>query len=104
MLTAKEEITIRECYRDSVTEQERKDTILELSTMLGISTMDIRQFLQLEGMYMNKEGKTTKEQYANALWAVTGITKKEWMKLTLKSQRHLMDIFKRSNHEETEDA
>lgn len=104
MLNDKAKRVIKECYVDSADETERKEAIVELAELLESSQMEVRQFLQDEGIYMKKEGKTDKQQYATALWAITGISEKEWMKLTYKSQIALMGIFKASNHESTEHA
>ncbi len=85
-------------YKDCATEEEREETVQEFAAHYKVSTFEIRQVLQEAKVYQTKEGKTAKEQYANALYAVTGILPKEWMKLTFKSQQKLMKIFKESNH------
>ena len=84
-------------YKECNTEEERIDTVTALSEAYELNEMEIRQVLQTEGVYIMKEGKTSKEQYAHALWSITNIPAKEWMKLTAKSQKTLMDIFKKGN-------
>jgi DNA-directed RNA polymerase specialized sigma subunit len=85
-------------YKDCETEAERTETVTEFASLCGVGEYEVRQVLQEAKVYYAKEGKTQKEQYANALYAVTGIQPKEWMKLAFKSQEKLMKIFKDSNH------
>lgn len=81
-------------YKECENEEERNDMVSALAERQNTSEMEIRQILQIEGAYVVKEGKTEKEQYAQALWSITNIPVKEWMKLTIKNQKALMEIFK----------
>ncbi len=94
MLGLKDKLQIKTVYTMSETESERIEAIKILAETYNVSTMDIRQILQEYGAYGKKEGKTVKEQYAAALYAVTNIPAKEWMKLRLESQQKLMGIFR----------
>ena len=94
MLTDKQKEDLVQVYKDCENEQERNETVTEMAAHYNTTEMEIRQILQVERVYKKVEGKTTKEQYANALYAITGIPSKEWMKLTFKSQEKLMNIFK----------
>lgn len=98
MLKAREREFIRNAYKECIDEEERIETIEEFAEFYEVPQYEIRQVLQDVGVFVKKEGKTEKEQYAKALYAVTLIAEKEWMKMTLKSMVKLMDIFKRSNH------
>jgi len=73
------------------------ETIEEFSEFYETPLYEIRQVLQDGKVFVKKEGKTEKEQFARALYAVTLISEKEWMKMTLKSMRKLMQVFKGSN-------
>ena len=81
-------------YKDCENEQEREDTVVDLAGLYKTTKTEIRKLLQDAKVYVAKEGKTEKQQYAAALWAITNISEKEWMKLTLKSQKELMKIFR----------
>ncbi len=85
---------IRTAYLECVDENERAETIVTMAELYDITPMHVRQVLQDQKVYKVKEGKTEKEQYAEALWAITQIDRKEWMKLTLKAQKKLMEIFR----------
>jgi hypothetical protein len=84
-------------YKECLDEEERIETIEEFAQFYEVPQYQIRQTLQNKGVFVKKEGKTEKEQYANALYAITLIPQKEWMKLTLKSKKALMEVFKGSN-------
>ena len=84
-------------YKDSADDADREDSIKVLAGEFNVTQMEIRQTLQAAKVYVDKIGKTEKEQYAAALYAVTLIPAKEWMKLTAKSQKALMAIFRRDN-------
>ena len=94
MLGLKDKLQIKTVYTMAESESERIDAIDVLAESYSISVMDVRQILQEYGVYGKKEAKTVKEQYAAALYAVTAIETKEWMKLRLDSQKKLMDIFR----------
>jgi len=96
MLTEAQDKQIVAVYKDAETEAERQESIVALAKEFGVSEMYIRQVLQIEKVYKVKEGKTEKEQYAHALWAITGIDKKQWMKLSLQAKKDLMEVFKRN--------
>ena len=97
MLTDLQKQEIVKAYKDCETEAERVETVELMADWYNTTEMEVRQIIQAENAYVTKEGKTTKEQYAAALYAVTGISTKEWMKLTFKSQEKLMKIFRGSN-------
>ena len=94
MLGLKDKLQIKTIYVMAEDEAERMEAINVLAESYNVSSMDIRQILQEYGVYGKKEGKTVKEQYAAALYAVTNIPTKEWMKLRLESQQKLMEIFR----------
>ena len=100
MITSKQREFIRNAYKECVDEDERVETIEDFAEFYEVPQYEIRQVLQDGGVFVKKEGKTEKEQYAKALYAVTLIAEKEWMKMTLKSMVKLMEIFKGSNHNE----
>ena len=93
-ITPEEELQIISVYGEAETEEERNETVGCLAVFYDLTEMAVRQILQAEKVYVKKEGKTEKEQYASALWAVTNIKESEWMKLTLQAQKDLMAIFR----------
>lgn len=99
MLTEQDKRAIIDVYVDSE-EHEKKALIKELSSVYQEPQFQIRQVLIDAKVYGKQEAKSQKEQYAEALWAVTGIPRQEWMKLRLDSKKQLMEIFKQANHRE----
>lgn len=93
-LTIKEKFQIKTIYDMAEDEDERIETITECAILYESTQMEIRQMLQDEGVYVKKEGKSEKEQFAVALWAITGVDKKEWLKLSLKAKKQLMEYFR----------
>lgn len=86
-------------YQAAETSDERDETVVALAEEYGVNEMEVRQDLQTQKVYVEKEGKTEKEQYAIALSIVTGVEAKEFMKLTFKAQKQLMDVFRGGNNE-----
>jgi len=86
--------TIVAVYQAAETSSERDETIKELANESGLKQFQIRQILQEEKVYVEKEGRTEKESYAYALSCVTGIDQKEFMKLSLKAAVKLMGVFR----------
>ncbi len=99
MLTYKQKLAVAKAYTLAEDEQDRAETIECLAKDFETTQMDIRQILQDFKVFVKKEGKTVKQQYAKALWSLTNIPEREWMKLTFDSQQKIMEIFKRSNQE-----
>jgi len=97
MITKEQKKFIRGAYAECLDEAERTETIEDFSEHYEVPMYEIRQVLQDQGVFVKKEGKTEKEQFARALYAVTLIPEKEWMKMTLKSMIKLMNVFKGSN-------
>jgi len=97
MLSEAQQDLICEVYQDCENEAERLETVKEMADYHKVGEMEIRQVLQIRKLYKKTEGKSEKEQYANALYAITLIPPKEWMRLTLKSKKKLMKLFKEGN-------
>lgn len=94
MLQLKDKLNIKVSYQMCEDEDERVEMIGDLAMLYETSQMEIRQILQSYGVYEKKEGKTEKAQYARALWSVTGVPEKEWLKISLKAKKQLMEWIK----------
>ena len=99
MITKEQIEFICGAYGECINEQERNEVVEDFSEFYEVPLYEIRQVLLNQGIYKKKEGKTEKEQLARALYAITLISEKEWMKLTIKSLTKLMDVFRKSNHD-----
>ena len=94
MLNTTEVKQMAAVYQDTQTEEERVALVKEFAKVYNATEMEVRQALQEAKVYRAKEGLSEKQQYAKALWAITNISEKEWMKLTADSQKRLMAIFR----------
>jgi hypothetical protein len=94
MLNAAQKNMMTSVYRDCADEAEREETVQDFVAHFNVAEWEIRHALQDANVYKKQVGKTEKEQYAAALAAVTGISAKEFLKLSLKAQIKLMDVFR----------
>ena len=97
MLDKKQIELVKEIYLEADCEADREETVVEIAREFDMTMMQVRQLLQIEKVYKEKEGKTEKVQYANAVAAVTGKPAKGWLKLTLPELKCLMEVFKGGN-------